>query len=131
MKIRKSIAVFVIFSKREWYTFCMKRFIQVVIIALAVMGLPKYIDGITVDGFFYALGTAIVLGLINLLIKPAIKLVTLPVNILTLGLFGLVVNGAILWFVAFYMPGFDIATYQAAFIGALAIAVVNWIISKL
>ncbi len=108
----------------------MKTFIKVVILALAIMGLPKYIEGITVDGFFYALGTAIVIGLVNLLIKPVVKLVTLPVNILTLGLFGLVVNGALLWFVAFYLPGFDIETFKAAFIGAFILAVINWIISR-
>ncbi len=108
----------------------MKIFIKVVIIALAVMGLPRFIEGISVDGFFYALGTAAVIGLVNLLIKPLISLVTLPVNILTLGLFGLVVNAALLWFIALYMPGFDIASYTAALIGSLLLAVINWTVSK-
>ncbi len=108
----------------------MKTFIKVVILALAIMGLPKFIEGITVTGFFYALGTAVVIGFVNLLIKPVIKLITLPVNILTLGIFGLIVNAALLWFIAFYMPGFDIATFKAAFIGALILAAINWIVSK-
>ena len=108
----------------------MKIFIKVVVIALAIMGLPRFIEGISVTGFFYALGAAVAIGLVNLLIKPVIKLVTLPVNILTLGFFGLVVNAALLWFVAYYLPGFDVVTFKAAFIGALILAAINWIASK-
>jgi putative membrane protein len=108
----------------------MKTILKIVIIALAIMGLPRFIPGIAVSGFFYALLAALVIGVVNLLIKPLISLITLPVNIFTLGLFGLLVNGGLLWLVAHYVPGFSIATFTAAFLGALVIVVLNWIISK-
>ncbi|MBI5133969.1 MAG: phage holin family protein [Candidatus Taylorbacteria bacterium] len=108
----------------------MKTVLKVVIVALAIMGLPRFIPDISVDSFWYALLAALVLGLVNLLIKPLVKLVTLPINLLTLGLFGLVINAGLLWLVAGFVPGFDIGTFLAAFLGGLAVAAVNWIVSK-
>lgn len=109
----------------------MKIVIRVVIVALVIMGLPKFIPDIAVSSFYYALIAAVAFGLVNLLIKPLISLVTLPVNMLTLGLFGLVINGGLLWAVAYYLPGFGIATYGAAFLGALAVTVASWLASKI
>lgn len=108
----------------------MKIVVKIVIVALAIMGLPKFVPGISVSGFYYALLASVVIGVVNLLIKPLIALITLPVNIFTLGLFGLLVNGGLLWLVALYVPGFSIDGYLPAFIGALAIAVINWIVSR-
>ncbi len=108
----------------------MKIVLKIVIVALAIMGLPKFIPGIDVSGFYYALLAAVVIGLVNLLIKPLITLITLPVNIFTLGLFGLLVNGGLLWLVALYVPGFTITTLTGAFLGALVMAVVHWIVAK-
>jgi putative membrane protein len=50
---------------------------------------------------------------------------------ITLGLFGLVVNGAILWFIGTFVEGFTVATFLAAFLGALVVAAVNWVVSKI
>jgi putative membrane protein len=109
----------------------MKIILRIVIVALAIMGLPKFIPGIAVSSFYYALLASVVIGLVNLLIKPLISLVTLPINAITLGIFGLLVNGGLLWLVALYVPGFSVSTFTAAFLGALAVAIVNWIVSKL
>lgn len=108
----------------------MKIVIKIVVMALALMALPKYIPGISVSGFFYALLAALVIGAVNLLIKPLINLITLPVNIFTLGIFGLIVNGGLLWLVALYVPGFSIRGYLPAFLGALVLTCVHWIVSK-
>ena len=108
----------------------MKIVVKIVVMALALMALPKYIPGIHVSGFFYALLAALVIGAVNLLIKPLISLITLPVNIFTLGIFGLLVNGGLLWLVALYVPGFTITTLTGAFLGALVMAVVHWIVAK-
>jgi putative membrane protein len=80
---------------------------------------------------YAALWVSIALALINILIKPIVSIFTLPLNIVTLGLFGLVVNGALLYFVPAVVSGFAIGTFFAAFLGALAISVVNWVISKI
>ncbi len=105
--------------------------LKVIIIGFTIVALPHFIPGITVEGFKYALLATVVLALVNLLIKPIVSLITLPVNIITLGLFGLVVNAALLWFVALRTPGFDVDSYKAAFFGALVISAMNWVVSKL
>lgn len=109
----------------------MKIILRLLIVSIAIFVLPRYIPGISVSGVQYAVIAAVVLGLVNLLIKPLIKLVTLPINIATLGLFGLIVNAFLLWLVAQFVPGFQIATFTAAFIGGLAIALVNWLVSHI
>lgn len=105
--------------------------LKMIIIGFTIMALPRFISGIEVQGFKYAILAALGLALANLLIKPIIKLVTVPVNIITLGLFGLIINAALLWFVALYTPGFDVTTYQAAFFGGLIISAMNWVVSHL
>ncbi len=104
--------------------------VTIVILALAVMGLPRFIQGIDVSGFYYAFLAALAIGAVNLFIKPLISLITLPVNVLTLGLFGLLVNGGLLWLVAYYLPGFSITGFVPAFIGGIIVAFINWLVSK-
>lgn len=107
--------------------FPMKVILHVVIVALAILALPHFVAGIYVTGFYPALIAAIAFGLLNVLVKPIVKLIALPINVMTLGLFGLVINGALLWAVGYFVQGFSVATFTAAVIGALVLAVVNWI----
>ncbi|MDP1625270.1 MAG: phage holin family protein [bacterium] len=109
----------------------MKFIIRLLIVVLAIMALPYIISGIVVAGFYPALIVAIILGLINLVVRPFISLITLPVNILTLGLFGLVVNGLILWFIGTFVEGFSVSGFFAAVLGALIVSVANWLASKI
>jgi putative membrane protein len=74
---------------------------------------------------------SILLGLVNATIRPLILLVTLPLNILTLGLFTLVVNGLMLWLVSSIIKGFTVSGFGAAFLGALLITVISSVISFL
>ncbi len=108
----------------------MKIIVKIVILALVVMGLPRFIQGIDVSGFYCAFLAALAIGAVNLFIKPLISLITLPVNVLTLGLFGLLVNGGLLWLVAYYLPGFSITGFVPAFIGGIIVAFINWLVSK-
>ena len=68
---------------------------------------------------------------INMTIKPILNLLTLPINILTLGIFGILLNGAILWGLTYIIPGFAIASFKGAVIAALIISVLNWILEKI
>ncbi len=108
----------------------MKILFRLVLIALVLLGLPYIIPGISVGGFYAALFTALLLGVLNVLIKPIVSLVTLPVNVLTLGLFGLVINALFLWFVASLVDGFVVDSFVSAFLGALVLSAVNWVLSK-
>ncbi|HVU06316.1 MAG TPA: phage holin family protein [Candidatus Paceibacterota bacterium] len=105
----------------------MKIILRFLLVAGAIMALPHLVPGIAVAGIYPALIAAAIFGLLNLVVKPIVGIVTLPINIVTLGLFGLVVNSLLLWFVGSFVAGFSVATFTAAFVGALILAVVNWI----
>jgi len=108
----------------------MKIILRIVVIAFVIMALPYIVLGISVSGFYPALIAAVILGILNLIVRPIISLLTLPVNMLTLGLFGLVINGALFWFVASFVDGFFIASFWSAFLGSLIVSAVNWLVSK-
>ena len=99
--------------------------------AAALMGLAYYFPGIYVSGFYAALITALVLGLVNAVIRPLFLLLTLPINILTLGLFTYVINAVLFWFVATVVKGFEVSGFWPAFWGALVLTLVSWIVSGL
>ena len=87
--------------------------------ALVLMAIPYLLASVRVDSFYAALFAALCIGLVNALIRPILILVTLPINILTLGLFTFVINGLLFWFVASFVKGFFVAGFWAAFWGAL------------
>lgn len=95
--------------------------------ALAILGVAYYVPGIGVSGFYAALIAALILGIINALIRPILLILTLPVNILTLGLFTLIINALLFWLTSTIVKGFSIADFKAAFIGALIMWVVSWL----
>lgn len=100
------------------------------ITTLAVFALPYFVGGIAVDTIPTALIVGAILVFLNMIVKPIVNLLTLPLNILTLGLFSLVINGAFFWAVTRVVPGFTVDSFKAAIIGALVISIVNWIISR-
>jgi putative membrane protein len=93
--------------------------------------LPYVMPGITVDGFGTALFTALILGLVNAVIRPMLVLLTLPVTVLTLGLFILVINAMLFWLVASFVDGFHVSGFGAAFFGAIAYSVISTLVSAL
>jgi putative membrane protein len=99
--------------------------------AISLMLVTYLVPGIKVQGFYSALIAALILGLINSLIKPILILLTLPVNILTLGLFILVINALLFWLAATMVKGFGVAGFWPAFWGALAMSVVSWILNSI
>ena len=99
--------------------------------ALALLALPHIFDSIRVDSFYIALITALVLGLVNTLIRPILILLTLPINILMLGLFTFVINGLLFWFVASFVKGFFVAGFWPAVGGAIVYGLISWILSAM
>lgn len=107
----------------------MKFIIRWLLGALALVAISYYIvPGIKIADFYSALVAALVLGFVNALIKPIIIILTLPVNIITLGLFTFVINALLFWFVSTIVKGFFVADFAAAFWGALCLSVASWII---
>lgn len=92
--------------------------------ALALLLVAYIVPGFVVDSLYAALAAAFLLGLMNAIVRPVLLLLTLPVNILTLGLFTFVINALMLWFTQTVIKGFDITSFSAALMGA----VVLWLI---
>ena len=99
--------------------------------AVALIVLPFIFKSITVDSFMTALVVAVVLGLVNTLIRPVLVLLTLPVTILSLGLFIFVINGLLFWAVGTFMPGFHVAGFWAGVLGAIVYSLISWALSAL
>lgn len=85
----------------------------------------KIMDSIEIDSILTAVVAAAVIGLINIFLRPLLIILTLPINILSLGLFTLVINGLIFYFVGSIVEGFQVAGYLAAFLGALILSIIN------
>jgi putative membrane protein len=99
--------------------------------ALALIAIAYYVPGIVVTNFYAALVAALVLGLVNALIRPIILVLTLPFNVITLGLFTLVINALMFWFASTLVKGFNVAGFWPAFWGAMAMWLCNWLIASL
>lgn len=98
---------------------------------LALLALPYLIHSVTISSFGTALIVAVVLGLVNTVIRPILIVLTLPVTVLSLGLFILVINGFMFWAVAYFVDGFHVAGFWAAVGGALLYSVISWTLSTL
>ncbi len=105
--------------------------IRWIINALALMLVAYILPSIEISGFYIALVTALILGLINAIIRPFLLLITLPINILTLGLFTFVINALLFWFVASFIEGFHVAGFWAAFFGALVFSIISSLATQL
>lgn len=95
--------------------------------ALGLLLISYFIPSISVASFYIALITALILGFVNAVIRPLLILLTLPINIITLGLFVLVINGLLFWFVSSFIQGFSVDGFTAAFIGSLLMSLVSWL----
>ena len=110
----------------------MKRLIvKILINAAALMFTANLIDGIYVDGWGAVIIAAIILGIINAIIRPLLMLFTLPLNVLTLGLLTFVINGLMLKLTAAVVGGFDVVGLWPAIVGSVILSVVSTVLSWL
>ncbi len=98
--------------------------------ALALLAVASFVPGIHVDGFGAALIAAFFLGLVNTLIRPLLLLFTLPVTVLTLGLFIFVINGTLFWLVGSVLRGFIVDSFWHGVLGALLYSIFTWALSS-
>lgn len=99
--------------------------------AAALFALPYLMHSVTVDNITTALVAALVLGLVNTLIRPLLVVLTLPVTLLSMGLFILVLNALLFWGVAHVIEGFHVAGFWSAFLAAILYSVISWALSTL
>jgi putative membrane protein len=101
------------------------------IVAAALWVATSVVPGVTVTSVQSLLVAALVLGLVNALVRPILTILTLPITIVTLGLFYLVVNAAAFGLAAALVPGFAVAGFGSAVIGALLVSLVSWVLGAL
>lgn len=105
----------------------MKLILRWFVNAVTLLAVTQIIAGFQVSSFYAALIAALVLGLLNAIIRPILIILTLPVTIVTLGLFTFVINGALVWFMATFVRGVSVD----GFLPALAVGILTWAVSTL
>lgn len=113
------------------YSFYMGIIINLLVNALAVFITARLLPGVIIDNFFTAIMVSVVLGLVNSLIKPILVILTLPLNILTLGLFTFVINAFLILLTSVIVPGFNVRNFWWAFLFSLVISLVSWFLQNL
>ena len=109
----------------------MKLLINWLINSAALFALPFLMSSVKVNNFGAALIAAVVLALVNTLIKPVLVLLTLPVTFITLGLFILVINALLFWAVAAFLDGIQVNGFVSAFIASIVYSVISWALSAI
>lgn len=102
-----------------------KLFLHWILSAAAVGVVSQTVPGFVVTGVFAALFAALMIGLVNGTLGVVLKLVTLPLTILTLGIFWFVINAFMIWLASLIIPGFHIESFMAAFLGGIVLTVIN------
>lgn len=103
----------------------MKLIAKILLVTLALLVVAAYVPGVSIDGFYPALTAAIIIGLLNLFVRPILIILTLPISVLTLGFFILVVNASLFWFASSFIEGFSVTGFWPAFFGSLIVTVIS------
>ena len=106
-------------------------FVRVLVNILAIILAASVIRGIRLDGVLPAIAAGLLLGLVNAVVRPVLLILTLPITLVTLGLFLLVLNGFCLWLVASVIKGFHVDGFWSAMLGALVVSALSWIVTAL
>ena len=102
------------------------------IIRVVAVGIAAYVvPGVVMSGVWSAVAVAIVLGILNSVLRPILLLLTIPINILTLGLFTLVINTLMVLLTAAIVPGFSVLSFWSAFLFSVVLWLVNWFLESL
>jgi putative membrane protein len=105
--------------------------IRWLILTVAILSAAYLLDGMEVRGFTSAFFAAAVLGILNAILRPVLIILTLPLNILSLGLFTFVINAFLLKMASGVIPGFEVHGFWPALFGSLIISLANWLLSSL
>ena len=104
---------------------------RLILSAVAVGITAYFMDSVTIEPWWVTVIVAVVLGLINAVVRPVVKLLSLPLTLLTLGLFALVVNGLMVMLCAYFVDGFKVDGLGAAILFSIIRAVVNWVLNMM
>lgn len=105
--------------------------LRAVITAIGLWVATRLVPGVHYDTVGWLLGAGLVLGVVNAVVRPIAFILTLPITIVTLGLFLLVLNALMVWLVAWMLPGFHVDGFKSAFLTAIIVWLVGWVASWL
>lgn len=105
-------------------------FTKILVSALSLVIVAHLVPGISIEGAYAAIITAVVLGTLNILVKPLLVVLTLPITIVTLGLFIFVINAGLFMLAAHFIVGFTVSGFWVALLGSLAVSIISTIINK-
>jgi putative membrane protein len=108
-----------------------KALLHIIATAGALLLIAEFVPGISIASFTTAVIVAIVWGFIGLTIKPILGLLTLPINLITLGLFSFILNALLFWLMASVVPGFEVAGFLPALEGSVLLMVVSWVVNAI
>ncbi len=97
--------------------------------ALAIIFIAWLIPGITIENFSSAMLVCVIIALINIFVRPIIQLVTLPINFITLGIFGLIINALLFMLAGYLAPGFEVDGFLSAFLGSIVLSFLSLVIN--
>ncbi|PIR97914.1 MAG: hypothetical protein COT89_02485 [Candidatus Colwellbacteria bacterium CG10_big_fil_rev_8_21_14_0_10_42_22] len=107
----------------------MKTLLRWIALTLTILALSNLLPSVSIDGFLTALVAALVLGIINTFLKPIITFVAFPINLLTFGLFTLVINAGLVMLATYIVPGFEVAGFWSAVLFGFLLSIISPIIS--
>jgi putative membrane protein len=103
--------------------------VKLILNGLALIIADALVPGFAISGFFSALLAALVLGVVNTIIRPVLIVLTLPITFFTLGLFILIINGLAFWLASWFVPGFSVYGFWGAFWGAIITSLFSWVLN--
>lgn len=108
----------------------MKFITRILLVALALIVIADFVPGIDIEGGYAAVISALILAILNGIVRPVLIILTLPITILTLGIFILVINASLFWFAASFIDGFDVSGFLPALLGSVIVSAVSTIGQK-
>ena len=103
--------------------------IRWLVLTLAILILPHLISGVRVEGFGTALAAAAILAVLNAIVRPVLIILTLPLTIVTLGVFILIINALLFELAGFFVSGLQIDSFWSALLGSVIVSIVSWIMN--
>lgn len=108
-----------------------KILIRILATAAAIFLISNYIPGIAVVGWYAAFVAAVLWGFLSLFVKPILNILTLPINLITFGLFSFILNALLFWFMGTVVAGFTVAGFVPALQGSVVLTVLAWVLNAL
>jgi len=105
--------------------------IKFIVNVLALLVVSYLIPGFEFESMSATLVTAVVIGIVNISIKPLVQIITLPISVITLGITAFLINVAILYLISYFVPGFTIVSFVTAITASIVLSLVSWFLGKL